>query len=123
MNPPKSTKEDPFIIIHNHRRSAAHSQHSKEHKRHQKDYSNLPHSIIMTRKMQARKESELKIAEEDASRQEEMSGGGLQSGWEADRDFFSANDLEKGIPVGGEEEGQLMMGQEEESPLRNHTEL
>ena len=123
MNPPKITNEDPFIILYNQRKPAGHSHHSKEPKRHHKDYSNLPHSIIMTRKMQAKKESELKIAEEEVSRQEEAPEEREQSGCNVDRDFFFVNDLERGIPVGCEEEGQMLDGQEEVSPMSNHTKL
>jgi hypothetical protein len=47
---------DPFLIIHNHRKQFQAGNHPREHKRQPKDYSSLPHSIIMTRKMVAEQE-------------------------------------------------------------------
>jgi hypothetical protein len=53
MDRAKDPCEDPFIILYNFRRPGTPANPPKIHKRHHKDYSTLPHSIIMTRKMQA----------------------------------------------------------------------
>lgn len=56
MQSSQVNKSDPFLIIYNHRKPPIPANHPREHKRQHKDYSTLPHSIIMTRKMAAEQE-------------------------------------------------------------------
>lgn len=44
---------DPFIIIRNYRKIAKGHNEPGHPKRHHRDYSTLPHSIIITRRMAA----------------------------------------------------------------------
>ena len=47
---------DPFTILYNHRKSSKLQNLSKTARRRHHDYSTLPHSIIITRRMAARLE-------------------------------------------------------------------
>ena len=53
MQSESNQEMDPFIIVRNYRKVAKGHYESGHPKRHHRDYSTLPHSIIITRRMAA----------------------------------------------------------------------